>query len=130
MISKLLTHHNQSFLPVHLTEFVFSLLNLREEFDVKAEQRAAKRSKPKSDHVPCPAEVYPNLPEHTVENEYAADEKTDRTEDPSCSKAYNSNPDITGGITHISCEHNVVKGFTALYKGESALQVFLFFCVL
>ena len=75
MISKRLTDHNQSFLPVHLTEFVFSLLNLREEFDVKAEQRAAKRSKPKSDHVPCPAEVYPNLPEHTVANEYAADEK-------------------------------------------------------
>ena len=106
---------------------MFSMLNLREEFDIKAEQRAVKRTKPKAGFESCPAEIYPNLPEHTIENEYVADLERDKTEDISCSKAYNSKVDITGGLTHISCEHNVVKGFTALYKGESALQVLFIF---
>ena len=127
LISELLSFHSTKFLPNHLTAFMFSLLNLREEFDIKAEQRAVKRTKPKAGLESCPAEIYPNLPEHTIENEYVADLERDKTEDISCSKAYNSKVDITGGLTHISCEHNVVKGFTALYKGESALQVLFIF---
>ena len=123
LMSELLTFHSTKFLPPHLTEFVFSLVNLRESFDIKAEKCAVKRTKPKPDHVSAPVEIYPNMPEHTVENVYKADDERDKTEDVSCSKAYNSKVDITGGLTHISCEHNIVKGFTALYKGESALQV-------
>ena len=122
-MSELHTFHSTKFLPPHLTEFVFSLVNLRESFDIKAEKCAVKRTKPKPDHVSAPVEIYPNMPEHTVENVYKADDERDKTEDVSCSKAYNSKVDITGGLTHISCEHNIVKGFTALYKGESALQV-------
>lgn len=123
IISELLVFHSTEFLPSHLTEFMFSLLKLRDDFDQKAEQRAVKRTKPKANHKSAPVEVFPNNPEHTVENTYAADLVEDKSEDASCSKAYNSKFDITGGLTHISCQHNVVKGFSALYKGESALKV-------
>ena len=118
LISELLSFHSTKFLPNHLTAFMFSLLNLREEFDIKAEQRAVKRTKPKAGFESCPPEIYPNLPEHTIENEYVADLERDKTEDIICSKAYNSKVDM---------EWNVVKGFTALYKGESALQVLFIF---
>ena len=47
----------------------------------------------------------------------------DKTEDKKCDKSYSSKATITGGITHISCSHNIVKGFTALQRGESPLQV-------
>ena len=123
MVSDMLTFHSSRFLPPHLTNFFMSLLKLRDDFDLKAEKRAVKRTKPDASHKSAPVEVFPNNPEHTVENTYKADLQEDKTEDKSCSKVYNSKFDITGGITHISCEHNVVKGFTALYKGESALKV-------
>ena len=123
MVSDMLTFHSSSFLPSHLAKFMLSLLKFRDVFDQKAEKRALKRTKPKANHKSALVEVFPNNPEHTVENTYAADLQEDKTEDRSCSKAYNSKFDITGGLTHISCEHNVVKGFTALFKGESALKV-------
>ena len=123
MISDMFTFHSTRFLPSHLSKFMLSLLKLRDDFDQKAEKRAVKRTKPKANHKSASVEVYPNNPEHTVEDTYAADLYEDKTEDRSCSKIYNSKFDITGGLTHISCEHNVVKGFSALYKGESALKV-------
>ena len=119
--------HSTHFLPKHLTAFFISLLNLRESFDSKAEQRAVKRTKPKSGFESCRVEIYPNLPEHTIENEYVADIEKDKTEDASCSKAFNSKVDTTGGKTRLSCELNIVKGFTALYEGDSALQVLFTF---
>ena len=104
LISELLSFHSTKFLPTYLTAFMFSLLNLREEFDIKAEQRAVKRTKPKNSFESCPAEIYPNLPEHTIENEYVADLERDKTEDISCSKAYNSKVDIKGGLTRTSAQ--------------------------
>ena len=115
--------HSSKYLPDHLTSLLLSLINLRERVNIKAEKRAVKRSKPKDDHRSAQADCYPNMPEHTVENIYKADSKVDKEEDKNCSKIYNSKSDITGGITHISCKHGVVKGFTALHRGESALQV-------
>ena len=58
-----------------------------------------------------------------MENSYKADMYKDKTEDKKCDKSYSSKATITGGITHISCSHNIVKGFTALQRGESPLQV-------
>ena len=46
-----------------------------------------------------PVEIYPNMPEHTIENEYIADMERDKTEDTSCSKAYNSMVDISSTFT-------------------------------
>ena len=51
LMSELLSFHSTKFLPPHLTEFVFSLVNLRECFDIKAQKCAVKRTKPKADHV-------------------------------------------------------------------------------
>ena len=73
LISGLLSFHSTKFLPDHLTAFVLSLLNLRERFDIKAEERAVKRTKPKAGFKSSPVEIYPNMPEHTIENEYIAD---------------------------------------------------------
>ena len=73
LISGLLSFHSTKFLPDHLTAFVLSLLNLRERFDIKAEERAVKRTKPKAGFESSPVEIYPNMPEHTIENEYIAD---------------------------------------------------------
>lgn len=106
-----------------MTRLFESFISLREEFDIKSEERAVKRTKPKKDYKQCPAENYPNYKEHTMENDYKADKDLDKTEDKECPKAYNSKSDITGGITHMSCEHGIVKGFTALHRGESALRV-------
>ena len=125
MVKQLLKVHGSKYLPDHMTSLMLSLINLREIVDIKAEKRAVKRTKPKYDHKSTPVECYPNLPEHTVENIYKADAKVDKSEDKNCSKIYNSKSDITGGITHISCKHGVVKGFTALHRGESALQVYI-----
>ena len=47
LISEFLSFHSTTFLPKHLSAFFISLLNLRESFDIKAEQRAVKRTKPK-----------------------------------------------------------------------------------
>ena len=63
-----------------------------------------------------------DLLEDTIENEYLADIEKDNTKDASCSKAYNTKFDIIGGIMHLKQQ-----GFTALHKGESALQVLLIF---
>ena len=123
LVKNFLQIHSSKFLPSHLKDFILSLISLRQNFDIKSEDRAVKRTKPKNDHQSAPAECYPNNPEHTVENIYKADSFSDKTEDKVCNKVYNSKSDITGGITHISCEHGVVKGFTALHRGESALQV-------
>ena len=103
---------------------MLSLINLREIVDMKAEKRAVKRTKLKDGHQSTQV-FYPNLPEHTVKNIYKADAKMDKSEDKNCSKIYNSKSDITGGITHISYKHGEVKGFTALHRGESALQVYI-----
>ena len=87
-MSELLSFHSAKFLPSHLSKFVFSLVYLRETFDFKAEKRDVKRTKPKNDHISAPVEIYPNLPEHTVENMYKADYEKDKSEDVHCSKAY------------------------------------------
>ena len=58
-----------------------SLLKLRFDFDEKAEQRAVKRTKTKANYLSAPLKVFPNNPEHTVENTYAADLEEDKTKD-------------------------------------------------
>ena len=95
MVSDMLTFHSSRFLPPHLTNFFMSLLKLRDDFDLKAEKGAVKRTKPDASHKSAPVEVFPNNPEHTVENTYKADLQEDKTEDKSCSKVYNSKFDIT-----------------------------------
>ena len=93
------------------------------KFNLISYERAVKRTKPKNGYKPCMAECYPNNPEHTMENYYLADTKRDKTEDKKCEKTYSSKATITGGLTHLSCNHGIVKGFTALQRGESPLLI-------
>ena len=73
-----------------------------------ARQRAVPRKAPVGN--PVEAEVYPYYPAHTVNHEYEADGKVDKNEDDGCSKDYNECATFTGGITHITCSHSIVKG--------------------
>ena len=123
IISEMKKVHGKVFLPKEECDVFRSMLELYEEFNLISLERAVKRSKPKPDYKPCLAECYPNDPEHTLANHYVADGQRDKTEDKKCTKAYNSKATITGGLTHLSCQHGVVKGYTALQRGESPLLV-------
>ena len=70
IISEFLSFHCERFLPPHLTDFMFALIRLRDQFDQLAENCAVKRTKPKSNHISAPVEVFTNNPEHTVKNTY------------------------------------------------------------
>ena len=55
-----------------------------------------------------------------VKNVYVADTKLDPSANKDdCNKIYNESATITGGITYIKCQHGIVKGFTAMKRGES-----------
>ena len=69
------------------------------------------------------AQVYPFYPAHTLNNVYTADSKKDKSEEEACNKDYNESSKFTGGITHLTCNHNIVKGFTAMKRGESVKQI-------
>ena len=43
-------------------------------------------------------------------------------EDKGCNKDYNESSTISGGITHVTCQHSITKGFTAMRKGESPMM--------
>ena len=59
-----------------------------------------------------------------LKNIYTADSKSDKSEEKEmCNKIYNEAATITGGITHITCKHGVVKGFTAMKRGESVEMI-------
>ena len=45
------------------------------------------------------------------------------SEKEACNKDYNESSKFTGGITHLTCNHNIVKGFTAMKRGESVKQI-------
>ena len=51
---------------------------------------------------------------------YAANSKADQSAGKDdCNNIYNESATITGGITHKTCQHGRVKGFTAMKRGES-----------
>ena len=58
-----------------------------------------------------------------MDNQYKEDKDKDINEDVGCNKDYNKSPNITGGLTHITCIHNITKGFTALHRGDSPLII-------
>ena len=122
-ISQILECEKLQFLPDDVTQILHVLIKLKKEYDSKARSRAAPRINPGEDHTEAEAAVYPNLPVHTMDYRYAADNKRDETDDSSCNKEYNESPSITRGIIHISCKHSITKGFTAMQKGESPLMI-------
>ena len=123
MIAKVKNATGDTFLPREVSQVFLSMMSLMDDFQALSYERAVKRTKPHVNYKPCEAECYPNNPEHTIENHYWADTRRDKTEDKKCGKSYNSKATITGGLTHLSCHHGVVKGFTALQRGESPLLI-------
>ena len=123
MISQLRKSNVGPFLPHEVSQVFLSMMSLLEDFQAISYERAVKRTRPHERYKPCEAECYPNNPEHTIENQYLADTMRDKTEDKRCGKYYNSKATITGGLTHLSCHHGIVKGFTALQRGESPLLI-------
>ena len=122
-IMRTIVQEDQLFLPEEVKELLSAMVSLRFKFNDLARRNAVPRIKPNSDFTELIAEVYPNNPVHTMENVYRADKEKDSNEDGGCNKDYNECPTITGGLTHITCMHNITKGFTALHRGESPLLV-------
>ena len=77
------------------------------------------KKKPGSGFSPPECEIYPLFPIHTMEYAYEADDKPDEGDSEHCNKDYNESATISGGITHITCQHSICKGFTAIGKGTS-----------
>ena len=121
IIKMILIHEKLTFLPVQVAEILHAFIALKKSYNNLARERAAPRkqpSKPSSE-----AQVYPYYPAHTLNNIYSADTVVDKSEDDGCNKDYNESSSFTGGITHITCNHSVVKGFTAMKKGESVKMI-------
>ena len=83
----------------------------------------APRTEPKPDFIEPEYECYPGLSIHTRENLYKADSSKDVGEKRNCSKTYAEMPTMTVGISHVSCQHRICKGFTDMESGESP-QIF------
>ena len=73
VLSEILKYHSCTFLPKNISKLVINMIELREDFNRLAEERAVKRTKPKKNYESSKVEIYPNNPEHTMENVYKAD---------------------------------------------------------
>ena len=65
------------------------------------------------------AEIYTGLPQHSVNEKFYADRNKDQGEIKNCTKIYPEASGITGGLGHITCQHGVTKGYTAMKNGKS-----------
>ena len=118
MINQILSCENTKFLPPDVTGMFLAMLDLQVSYMSIARQRAVARKKPTQESAK--SQVYPGYPLHTVKNVYSADTKSDTSDGKdNCNKVYNESTNITGGITQITCSHGIVKGFTAMKRGES-----------
>ena len=116
--------NNDNKLPKDVVTIVKLMVQLRYDFNDLARKLAPPRITPSSGWESPSAEVYPGYPTHTMENQYFADQSKDKDEDKNCEKNYYESPHITGGISHVTCKHGIVKGFTCMASGESP-QMFL-----
>ena len=118
IMKQILKYEDDTFLPNDVTEIFRAMLVLKSEYNSLARDRAVPRKCPSAPSPP--AQVYPYNPVHSAKHTYDADANTDKTDDKNeCNKIYNESSTITGGITHLTCNHSIVKGFTAMKRGES-----------
>ena len=106
-------------IPDDVRSIFKAMITLKREYSVIARERAMVRKKPGSGFSPPECEIYPLFPIHTMEYAYEADDKPDEGDSEHCNKDYNESATISGGITHITCQHSICKGFTAIGKGTS-----------
>ena len=106
------------FLPKPASNLIMSLLRFRDEFLSNAHKLDFEDPGPNL-QPDVKAEIYPGLPQHTANEKFYADKYKDKNETQSCTKIYPEASGITGGLGHITCQHGVTKGYTAMKNGES-----------
>ena len=97
-------------MPQEAAELIRGFITFKKQFDRDAQSKAVPRTSPGENFNSAFADCYPNLPVHTMDDDYEADKNKDNHETRSCNKNYPESPTITGGIAHITCEHGVLKG--------------------
>ena len=118
----ILTYERTKFLPEDVANIFECMLHLKNKYNDLARERTVPRKKPEG--KPAESQVYPFYPVHTVKNTFLADSKVDKSDEKeNCNKIYNEAATMTGGITHLTCKHGVVKGFTAMKRGESVEMI-------
>ena len=118
--------NDEGCLPSDVANIFQAMIDLRRAYSTLAQERSVPRIKPNPGHKGADSEIYPNFPLHTMDNNYEIDYKRSQedNEEPEkgCNKDYNQSSTISGGITHVTCQHSITKGFTAMRKGESPMM--------
>ena len=117
IIQQILNFETERFLPRDVNYVLTALIDLRKDYDKKARSKSAPHVKPRKSFRQAKAAVYPHFPVHSLDYRYAADSNNDETNDIFSNKEFSESPSITVGITHITFQHSMPKGFTALQKG-------------
>ena len=122
IIKEILDFEKCMFLPKDVSDVFHAIIALKNNYNKLARESVVPRKHPTS-QSPA-AQVYPFYPAHSMKHTYAADSQPDKTDDTDeCNKIYNESSTITGGITHLTCNHSIVKGFTAMKRGESVEMI-------
>ena len=119
-------HKEEGCVPSDVGMIFQEMINLKRAYSTLVQERAVPRIQPTPEHKEPVSEVWPGWPLHTLEYEYEVDKRRNDDEDDEdekgCNKYYNECSTISGGITHVTCCHQITKGFTAMRKGESPLM--------
>ena len=109
---------NKKFLPKQASELILSILKFNDDFLIRAHDIDLEDPGPNIQGE-VRAEIYPGLPQHTANEKFHADKYKDKGEIKSCTKIYPEASGITGGLGHLTCQHGITKGYTAMKNGES-----------
>ena len=118
--------NDEGCLPSDVANIFQAMIDLRRAYSTLAQERSVPRIKPNPGHKGADSEIYPIFPLHTMDNNYEIDYKRSQEDneesEKGCNKDYNQSSTISGGITHVTCQHSITKGFTAMRKGESPMM--------
>ena len=109
---------SREFLSDAASNLILGMIQFNYDFE-KLAKAVDGEEPPKPVKPSAMAEVWPSHEVHTEEENFFADKNKDPEESKNCNKDYPEDRGITGGIGHVTCRHGIVKGFTALKKGES-----------
>ena len=95
------------FLSEAVNNLFLGILDFNNKFIQLAEQLDGS-DPPKPTQPPAMAEVWPNYPPHTEEENFFADKSKDTGETKVCNKDYPEDAHMTGGIGHITCRNTTI----------------------
>ena len=99
------------FLSEAITNLFLGMIEFNDKF-IKLAQALDGIEPPKPPQPPAMADVWPKYPPYTEEENFFADKQKDTGEIRVCQKEYPKDGTITGGKGHITCRHDIIKGFT------------------